>query len=41
MKRRNLGLILGDKTDSSSDSVYYSDHSYHESDDDGLYEAFV
>lgn len=32
---------LEDNTDSSSDSIYYSDHSYHESDDDGLYEAFV
>lgn len=32
---------LEDNTDSSNNSIYYSDHSYHESDDDGLYEAFV
>ncbi|KAH7844546.1 hypothetical protein Vadar_029198 [Vaccinium darrowii] len=28
-------------SDSSTDSVYYSDHSFHENDDDRLYETFV
>lgn len=30
-----------DYSDSSSDDVYYSDHSYEEEDDDGLYETYV